>query len=56
MFDMNSYLDFARVAVSDTTIFNNGTAITAIVGSLVQSFGNNRLQLNAAGNAINLPI
>jgi hypothetical protein len=47
--------NFARVAVSDTTIFNNTTAISSIGGSLVQSFGNNRLQLNAGGTAFNLP-
>jgi hypothetical protein len=52
---INSNGNFARVAVSDTLLFNNNTAITSIGGSLVQSFGNNRLQLNAAGNAFNLP-
>jgi hypothetical protein len=52
---INSNGNFARVAVSDTLLFNNNTAITSIGGSLVQSFGNNRLQLNGGGNAFNLP-
>ncbi len=52
---INAIGNFARVAVSDTTIFNNGTAISASGGALVQSFVNNRLQLNAAGNAFSLP-
>jgi hypothetical protein len=46
----------ARVRVAETTIYANGTGVSALSGSSINSFGNNRLAGNATDGAFTPPV